>query len=132
MPIEDKNGCYHSEENGRFVSKQGINEKSIRKSKQALNYQKAIYIYSNDSQLSQVSHNSTQDNFYNDFPTVKLSREEYAMVMHELATNLTKEEHSVPIAIKHIRNYTYRVHIISFGHYRVIGKWIIRAKKRKR
>lgn len=64
-------------------------------------------------------------------PTIFLHPEEYKMVMSELATNLTKEEHSQPTAVRHIRNYTYRVEIISFGHYRVIGKWKIRAKRRK-
>ena len=67
---------------------------------------------------------------YTDYPTILLSKSEYAMVMHELATNLTKEEHSYPIAIRHIRNYTYKIHVISFGNYRVIGKWEIRPRKR--
>ena len=66
------------------------------------------------------------------YPTVRLPEKEYAMVMHELATNLTKEEHSFPTAIRHIRNYTYRVQILSFGNYRVIGKSPIKSKRRRR
>ena len=74
--------------------------------------------------------NTSATNF--SYPTIHLPREEYAMVMHELATNLTKEEHSYPIAVKHIRNYTYRVEILGFGNYRIIGKWKIPTRRRNK
>ena len=87
-------------------------------------------IYNSDGGNLNSFHNE-EDSLFS-YPTVQLPEKEYAMVMHELATNLTKEEHSFPTAIRHIRNYTYRVQILSFGNYRVIGKYRIKAMKRKK
>ena len=44
---------------------------------------------------------------YSDYPTIYLPKREYAMVMHELATNLTDEEYKMPVVTKNIRNYAY-------------------------
>ena len=79
---------------------------------------------------SEGSASRTDD--YSEYPTVKLPRAEYAMVMHELATNLTDEEHKMPIVIKHICNSTYRIVVRGFGDYRIIGKTEIVCKKRRR
>lgn len=69
---------------------------------------------------------------FSDYPTVWLSKKEYAMVMSELATNLTDEEHKMPVVTKYIRNYAYRVVVRGFGNYRVIGKYEIKPRKRRK
>lgn len=66
---------------------------------------------------------------YSDIPTVKLPRAEYAMVMHELATNLTDEEHNQRILTRSIRNYTYVVLNNGFGNYRIIKKKAIKPRR---
>lgn len=53
---------------------------------------------------------------------VRLLPKEYAKVMHELNTNLTKEELSEGITVRHIGDYTYYVEIDGFNDYRIIGK----------
>ena len=53
---------------------------------------------------------------------VRLPPKEYAKVMHELNTNLTKEELSEGITVRHIGDYTYYVEIDGFNDYRIIGK----------
>lgn len=58
-------------------------------------------------------------------PTVRLPKDEYAQVMSELNTNLTKEQLSQPIVMKAIGNYLYTVEVYGFDDYRIIGKkWI--------
>lgn len=87
-------------------------------------------IYNSDGE-DLNSFDNEKDSLFS-YPTVRLPEKEYAMVMHELATNLTKEEHSFPTAIRHIRNNTYKVQILSFGNYRIIGKSPIKSRQRKR
>lgn len=55
-------------------------------------------------------------------PTVRLPKDEYAQVMSELNTNLTKEQLSQPIVMKAIGNYLYTVEVYGFDDYRIIGK----------
>ena len=66
---------------------------------------------------------------YSDIPTVKLPRAEYAMVMHELATNLTEDEREQRIITRNIRNHTYVVVNNGFGNYRVIKKKTIKSRR---
>lgn len=54
--------------------------------------------------------------------TVNLPKEEYAQVMHELNTNLTKEQKKEKIFSKNIGNYQYKVENNGFNEYRIIGK----------
>ena len=56
-----------------------------------------------------------------DFPTIFLSKAEYAHVMSEIATNITEEQSQKPFFSKAIGNY-YTVENKGFGDYRVIGK----------
>ncbi len=70
------------------------------------------------------------DDNFSEYPTVFLPLSEYKMVMSELATNLTEEEHQLPIVKKHIRNHTYRIVVRRFGDYRIIGKTKIKSRKR--
>lgn len=57
-----------------------------------------------------------------DFPTVRLERQEYAHVMSEIATHITKEQSSRKVFSKPIGNYIYTVENNGFGNYRVIKK----------
>lgn len=57
-----------------------------------------------------------------DFTTVFLPKKEYAHVMSEIATNLTKEQSNKKVFSKNIGNYTYTVENNGFGDYRVIDK----------
>lgn len=57
-----------------------------------------------------------------DFPTVFLPRDEYAHVMSEIATNLTKEQAQKHVFSKYIGDYIYTVENKGFGNYRVIKK----------
>lgn len=53
---------------------------------------------------------------------VRLPPKEYAKVMHELNTNLTKEERNKKHLMKHIGDYTYYVEIDGFNDYRIVGR----------
>ncbi|MCI7686438.1 MAG: minor capsid protein [Clostridiales bacterium] len=55
-------------------------------------------------------------------PTLLLPKNEYAHVMSELNTNLTKEQLKQPVVLKAIGNYIYTVEINGFDDYRIIGK----------
>jgi hypothetical protein len=57
-----------------------------------------------------------------DFATVILSKDEYAHVMSELATNLTEEQATRRVFRKYIDDYVYLVENNGFGNYRIIGK----------
>ncbi len=61
--------------------------------------------------------------------TVFLSKDEYAHVMSELATNLTEEERTKAIITRPIGNYSYTVENKGFGNYRIIGKRPIDGEK---
>ena len=62
-----------------------------------------------------------------DFPTVFLPKQEYAHIMSEIATNITKEQSQKSVFKKAIGNYVYTVENNGFGNYRVIDKTIIDA-----
>ena len=62
-----------------------------------------------------------------DFPTVFLPKQEYAHVMSEIATNITKEQSQKSVFEKAIGNYVYTVENNGFGNYRIIDKTIIDA-----
>lgn len=53
---------------------------------------------------------------------VKLPKAEYAKVMHELNTNLTKEQMTQKVITKSIGNYKYTVQNRGFNEYRIINK----------
>ena len=53
---------------------------------------------------------------------VRLPPKEYAKVMHELNTNLTKEEQQQRLVSRNIGNYVYTVENNGFNEYRVIRK----------
>ncbi|MGN1195321.1 MAG: hypothetical protein ACI4SB_07540 [Acutalibacteraceae bacterium] len=57
-----------------------------------------------------------------DFKTVFLPEQEYAHVMSEIATNLTKEQSEKKVFSKAIGDYIYTVENNGFGNYRVIKK----------
>ena len=62
-----------------------------------------------------------------DFPTVFLPKQEYAHVMSEIVTNITKEQSQKSVFEKAIGNYIYTVENNGFGNYRIIGKTLIDA-----
>lgn len=62
-----------------------------------------------------------------DFPTVFLPKQEYAHVMSEIATNITKEQSQKSVFEKAIGNYIYTVENNGFGNYRIIDKTLIDA-----
>ncbi len=53
---------------------------------------------------------------------VKISGKEYAILTHELNTNLSKEERNQPIIWKAIGDHIYSVQNFGFDNYKVIGK----------
>lgn len=57
-----------------------------------------------------------------DFPTIQLPKAEYAKVMSELNTHLTKEQRQKKIITKAIGNHVYTVENNGFDDYRIIGK----------
>lgn len=57
-----------------------------------------------------------------DFPTVRLPKAEFAHVMSEIATNISREQSSKAVFKKAIGNYVYVVENNGFGEYRIIGK----------
>ena len=57
-----------------------------------------------------------------DFPTVILPKQEYAHLMSEIATNLTKEQSSKKVFSKCVGDYIYTIENHGFGDYRVIKK----------
>lgn len=57
-----------------------------------------------------------------DFETVVLPKKEYAHIMSEIATNLTKEQSKKRVFSKAIGDYIYTVENKGFGNYRVIKK----------
>lgn len=61
-----------------------------------------------------------------DFETVILPKEEYAHVMSEIATNISKEQQKKKIFKKSIGNYLYTVENNGFGSYRIIGKDLLK------
>ena len=118
-----KNGYTANEDSEEYIEpkqyRQNTSYQDIRKSESELEY-------------SNVYDGENTEDAFSDYPTVWLPKKEYAMVMSELATNLTKEEHSKSTAERSIGNYTYRVVIIGFGNYRVIGKFKIKKTRRKK
>ena len=57
-----------------------------------------------------------------DYSTVILERKEYAHVMSEIATNLTKEQAEMRTFSKAIGEYIYVIENNGFGNYRIINK----------
>ena len=55
--------------------------------------------------------------------TVELSKEEYAQVMHELNTNLTKEQRQKKKITRALGNNVYTVENKGFNEYRIIDKY---------
>lgn len=54
--------------------------------------------------------------------TIILPKQEYAHIMSEFATNMSKEQRQQPIVSKAIGDYIYTIENNGFGNYRVIGK----------
>lgn len=57
-----------------------------------------------------------------EYKTVELPKDEYGKVMHEISTNLTKEQSSHKMFSKSIGDYIYLIENNGFGNYRIIGK----------
>ena len=57
-----------------------------------------------------------------DFKTVRLSKKEYAHVMSEIATWITKEQLSKNVFKKCIGDYIYTIENNGFGYFRIIGR----------
>ena len=54
--------------------------------------------------------------------TVYLPKDEYAHVMSEIATNLTKEQAQKKVFNKAIGDYIYAIENNGFGEFRIVGK----------
>ena len=57
-----------------------------------------------------------------DYPTIRLSKKEYAHVMSELNTHLSEEQRKRHVVVKAIGNYVYTLENLGFNNYRIIGK----------
>ena len=67
-----------------------------------------------------------------EYKTVKLPKAEYGKVMHEIATNISKEQKQMKVFKKAIGNNIYTVENNGFGKYRIIGKCDIDEQYRQR
>lgn len=56
-------------------------------------------------------------------PTLRLPKDEYAMVVSELNTHMTADERKESVVAKTIGLYTYMFENHGFGEYRFIDKW---------
>lgn len=61
-----------------------------------------------------------------------MPKDEYGKVMHEIATNINKEQKQMKVFKKAISNNIYTVENIGFGKYRIIGKCDIDEQYRQR
>lgn len=77
-----------------------------------------------ESSVKQLAKRSSKD-----FETIILPKKEYAQLMSELATNMTKEEKRQFVVSKPVGDYVYTVENHGFGDYRVIGKTPIDKEK---
>lgn len=64
------------------------------------------------------------------YATIILPKDEYAHVMSELNTNLTKEQLKMSVVTKPIGKYLYTVEVNGFNEYRIIDKKKIKSIKR--
>lgn len=53
---------------------------------------------------------------------IKLSKKEYAMVMSEISTNITKEQRKMPYFAKCIGNHCYFIRNNGFGYYIILSR----------
>lgn len=60
---------------------------------------------------------------------IRLPKNEYAHIMSEIATNLTKEQTSKRIFSKAIGDYIYTIENNGFGAFKIIGKTPIGSEK---
>lgn len=65
-----------------------------------------------------------------DYPTIRLSKKEYAHVMSELNTHLSEEQRKRHVVVKAIGNYVYTLENLGFNNYRIIGKSDIDERKK--
>ena len=89
----------------------------------ARKYNSGIYISGNNGKLNigiQFFAKSSKD-----FETVILPKQEYAHIMGEISTNLTKKQAKMQTFRKAIGNHIYTVENNGFGNYRIIGKRLI-------
>lgn len=60
-----------------------------------------------------------------DFSTIVLPKREYAHVISEINTNITKEQLQMKVVSKNIDNYVYTFEVNGFDNYRIINKELI-------
>ena len=70
-----------------------------------------------DSEIEQLASFNSKS-----IKTIILPKQEYAHIMSEFATNMSKEQRQQPIVSKAIGDYIYTIENNGFGNYRVIGK----------
>jgi hypothetical protein len=75
-----------------------------------------------DSLIKQENHGKLKRNINRRPATIQLPKEEYAMVVSELNTNLTKEERKKKFLYKAIGNNVYFFENLGFNEYRFIRK----------
>ena len=106
---EDKNGCMYDDGNGQFVSKgdTGFNQPDGDGS-------------SGDKELDTDSQSGILK--YKVRSNIRLSKDEYGMVTHELNNNLTEEERLMPMLWKSIGNNKYKIKNNGFNEYLVLSR----------
>lgn len=77
--------------------------------------------------MSRLKKNNVLNSFKNNIEiesieSIILPKNEYAHVMSELNTNLTKEEREKHILVKPIGDFYYTIENNGFNNYRIIGK----------
>ena len=72
--------------------------------------------------IKQENHGKLKRNINRRPATIQLPKEEYAMVVSELNTNLTKEERKKKFLYKAIGNNVYFFENLGFNEYRFIRK----------
>ena len=131
---------YDSEENQKaydLTQQQRYNERMIREwtkrnnqlLKDSDGFLKRNYgrekIYSSQKQAKFKLDNQLFARKPEQFKTIRLPKKEYAMVMSEINTNITKEQFDSGLFQKAIGDYVYTVRVIDIGEYEIVGKEMI-------
>ena len=83
-------------------------------------YRERVYEGGDDNNESLFTHEVVRSS--SDFGTIRLPSDEYGHVMHEVMTNMTREERTFPIVTKCIGDYIYTVELVDGVPSRVIDK----------
>ena len=80
----------------------------------------------NDMTAEEIANYKRELNYARKLPEIRLQKKEYALVVHELNNNMTKEDRKHAIVTKPVGNYIYTIVNRGFDEYTFVGKELIR------